>query len=135
MAFSTDLRERVITAIDNGMRITEAAKIFKVCRSVIYDWKDLLETTKDLKAKSGYQKGHSHKITDWEQFKLFVEKHKHSSSPQMRIEWKKITNIDMSESVMLRALKKIGYTSKKKLLVTPKQIKKSVIYSWKKSKI
>jgi hypothetical protein len=43
----------------------------------------------------------------------------------MRVEWKKLTNIDVSESVMLRALKKIGYTSKKKLLVMPKQIKKS----------
>ena len=126
MAFSIDLRERVIAAINEGMRITEAAKTFKVCRSVIYDWQKLLKTTNNIAPKTGYQKGHSHKITDWEKFKEFAEKHKHCASPQMRIEWKKLTNVDMSESVMLRALKKIGYTAKKKLLVMPKQIKKSV---------
>jgi len=123
VAFSIDLRERVIAAIDNGMQITEAAKVFKVCRSVIYDWQDLRKTTNSLAPKSGYQNGHSHKITDWDQFKLFAEKHKHCTSPQMRVEWKKLTSVDVSESVMLRALKKIGYTSKKKRLVITKQIK------------
>ena len=72
MVYSIDLRKRVIAAIDNGMRITEAAKIFKVCRSVIYDWQDLFKTTNNIAPKSGYQKGHSSKITDWDQFKLFV---------------------------------------------------------------
>jgi len=113
MAFSIDLRKRVIAAIDDGMRITKAAKTFKVCRSVIYDWQKLLEATSSLAPKSGYQKGHSHKITDWDKFKAFAEKHKHCTSPQMRKEWKKLADIDVSESVMLRALKKIGYTSKK----------------------
>lgn len=125
MAFSVDLRKRVIAAVDNGMRITDAAKIFKVGRSAIYDWQDLLKTTYSLEPKSGYQKGHSHKITDWDQFKAFAEKHRHCASPQMRTEWKKLTNVDVSESVMLRALKKIGYTSKKKHLIMPKQIKKN----------
>lgn len=124
MAFSIDLRERVIAAIDSGMQITEAAKVFKVCRSVIYDWQNLLKTTDSLAPKSGYQKGHSHKIIDWDQFKIFVEKYKYCASPQMRSEWKKLTGVDVSESVMLRALKKIGYTCKKKPLVTWRQIKK-----------
>lgn len=125
MAFSVDLRERVMAAIDDGMKITEATKVFKICRRTVYNWQDLLKETNKLSPKSGYQKGHSHKIIDWDQFKAFVQKHKHRASPQMRVEWKKLTNIDVSESVMLRALKKIGYTSKKKLLVMPKQIKKS----------
>ncbi len=113
MAFSIDLRKRVIAAVDDGMQITKAAKVFQVCRRTIYLWQDLLKKTNNFAPKFGYQKGHSHKITDWDQFKVFVEKHKHCASPQMRVEWKKLTNIDVSESVMLRALKKIGYTSKK----------------------
>lgn len=125
MALSIDLRKRVIAAIDGGIPITKAAQIFKVSRSIIYDWKKLLRTTKSLAPKSGYQKGHSHKITDWDQFKKFAEKHKHCASPQMRVEWKKLTNVEVSESVILRALKKIGYTSKKKLLAISKQIKKN----------
>ncbi len=125
MPFSIDLRERVIAAVDNGMQITEASKVFKVSRRIVYHWQDLLKKTNSLAPKAGYQKGHSHKITDWNQFKMFVEKHQHCASPQMRVEWKKLTNVDVSKSVMLRALKKIGYTSKKKLLIMQKQIKKN----------
>jgi transposase len=135
MAFSLDLRKRVIAAVDSNMHVDEATKVFKVSRRVIYEWLELRKETGSLAPKSGYQKGHSHKITDWDQFKVFVEKHKHCASPQMRIEWKKLTGVEVCESVMLRALKKIGYTSKKKLLVIPKQTKKSVSYSWKKLKI
>lgn len=135
MAFSVDLRESVMRAVDAGMRPTEAEKVFNVCRSVIYDWKRLREKTNSLAPKINYQKGHSHKITDWKKFEAFVEKHKCCTSAQMRVEWEKVTGISISESPMLRALHKIGYTSKKKHLVIPKQTKKSVSYSWKKSKI
>ena len=125
MALSIDLRKRVIASIDNGIQITEAAKVFKVSRRTIYYWQDLLKTTNSLVPKSGYQKGHSHKITDWDQFKVFAEKNKYCTSLKMRIEWKKLTNVAVSESVMLRALKKIDYTSKKKLLAMQNQIKKN----------
>jgi transposase len=135
MSFSIDLRKRVMAAIDGGMRITQAAKVFQVSRSAIYDWQKLLKKSNNLGPVTGYQKGHSHKITNWEEFRIFVQRHQHCASPQMRAEWKKLTNIDMSESVMLRALKKIGYTSKKKLLIMPRQTKKSVQHFWKKSKI
>ncbi len=125
MAFSIDLRARVIAAVDNGMTTVEAVKVFKICRKTICNWQKLLKTTTSLAPKCGYQKGHSHKINDWEQFKKFVEKHQQCASPQMRAEWKEFTNIDMSESAMLRALKKIGYTAKKKHLVIPRQVKKN----------
>ena len=129
MAFSIDLRERVIAAIDGGMRITDAAKVFKVCRSVIYDWQDLLKTTNNIAPKSGYQNGHSHKVTDWEQFKIFVEANKQLIVRDMVVEWEKANNNTISQSAMERSLKKIGYSSKKKLLVMPKQIKKNEKHS------
>lgn len=125
MPYSVDLRERVINAIDGGMRITDAAKIYKVSRRVIYEWFDLFNQTKSLEPKSGYQNGHSHKITDWEKFEAFAEKHKHCASPQLRMEWQKLTGVQMGETAMLKALKKIDYTAKKKLLITPKQAKKN----------
>ena len=134
MAFSLDLRERVITAIDNNMHVDEAVKVFKVSRRVIYEWLELRKETGSLAPKSGYQHGHSHKITDWDQFRDFAEKHKYCTSSQMKIEWKKLTGIDASEDVILRALKKIGYTSKKKHFIMPNQTKKSVSYSWQKLK-
>lgn len=113
MPLSIDLRRRVIAAIADDIRIVKIAKIFKVSRRVIYNWIDLQKQTNNLMPKTGYQKGHSHKIMDWEQFKSFVEKHKECTIPKMIVEWKNLTNISVSPSSMSRALKKINYTSKK----------------------
>ena len=125
MIFSLDLRKRVIASVDKGMHIDKAVKIFQISRRVIYEWLELRRKTGSLAPKTGYQKGHSHKITDWQQFKKFADSNRHCSAPQMIIKWKKLTNVDMSESVMLRALKKIGFTSKKKLLITSKPMQKN----------
>lgn len=113
MALSVDLRERVIAAVNKNIRITEIAKIFKVSRRVIYNWLNLLNKSKNLTPKSGYQKGHSHKIHDLDKFKLFVEKNKHRTAKQMVVLWQELTGTIMTEAVMGRYLKKIGYSSKK----------------------
>ncbi len=125
MVFSLDLRKRVIAFVDEGMHIDKAVKAFQVSRRVIYEWLELRRKTGSLTPKTGYQKGHSHKITDWKKFKEFANSNRHCSAPQMIIKWKRLTNVDVSESVMLRALKKIGFTSKKKLLIIPKPMQKN----------
>jgi transposase len=113
--YSLDLRERVMNSISNGMRPVIAAKTFNVSRRVIYEWKDLLKETNSLKPKSGFQKGHSHKITDLEEFKDFAEKNGNLTVKMMIIEWTKLKNQTVSDSTMERALKKIGFTSKKNI--------------------
>lgn len=135
MVLSVDLRKRVIAAIDGGIQIDEVVKTFQVCKRVIYNWLALREKTGNLAPKTGYQKGHSPKITDWDLFKKFAENNNQFSSPQMAARWNTQTGSDVSDDVILKALKKIGYTSKKKLLTTPKQAKKNVKHFWKKSKI
>lgn len=125
MPLSIDLRKRVIDAVDGGMRVTEAVKIFKVSRRVIYNWMNLQKTTGSLAAKAGYQRGHSHKIKDWNQFKVFVESKKQCTIPQMIIAWKELTGESISQPVVSRSLKKINYTSKKKVSTTLKPIKKN----------
>ena len=114
MPLSIDLRRRVIGAVDQGMYKSKAAEIFKVSRSVIYNWLKLRIKTQSLAPKVYYQKGHSHKIKDWNQFKIFAEKNKHKTIKEMAIEWKKLTNVKVSETTIQRALEKINYTSKKK---------------------
>lgn len=113
MSYSIDLRKRVVDAVDSGMSITEIAKIFKVCNKTIYLWLALRSTTNSLAPKTGYQKGHSHKVKDWDQFRIFVENNKHRTVKRMIVEWEKINNDTISESAMERALKKINYTAKK----------------------
>lgn len=121
MAFSIDLRERVIRAVDNGMRVDEAKEVFKVSRRVIYEWLELRRVTGSLVAKTGFQRGHSHKITDWKQFEDFAYANQQCTSPQMIIKWEDLTGVKVSRSVILRSLKKIGFSSKKKPLTILKQ--------------
>ena len=87
MALGIDLRKRVIAAVDDGMRITDVAKLFKVGRNAIYNWLKLRQEVNSLAPKSGYQNGHSHKITDWEKFKEFAKENQHFTSLKMAIEW------------------------------------------------
>ena len=61
--YSTDLREKLFARLDSGMSITNASKIFRINRQTIYNWVSIKEETGKLEAKSGYQKGHSHKIS------------------------------------------------------------------------
>lgn len=135
MLLSVDLKKRVVESIDQGMRVTDAAKTFKVSIRSIYYWIKRKKEKNSLFPKSGYQKGHSHKITDWDAFKEFVEQHKMFTVKQMVLEWEKLFNEKISKSTMGRALKKCNYTSKKKLLDIPNQTKISVKYFWKKLKI
>lgn len=122
MAYSIDLRKRVMDAVDNGMQPTEAAKLFKVARRTIYKWIDLLKETNSLAPKEGYQKGHSHKITDWDEFEVFAESNKKCTVKVMVAKWEAQNAEKVSESVIERALKKINFTSKKKLLGTSKLV-------------
>ncbi len=115
MTLSVDLRERVIAAIEKDTRISAAAQIFKVSRRVIYNWLDLRNKNKSLEPRSGYQNGHSHKIKDLNEFKMFVEKHKNCTIKQMMYSWKQLTGVEVSKTAMWNYLKKIGYSSKKNI--------------------
>lgn len=126
MPYSIDLRERVISAVDGGMKKVDVAKAFKVCRRVIYNWLALRQRTNSLEAKSGYQKGHSHKVTDWDEFRKFAEANRYCSVKKMTVEWEKTFNTTISETAMEDALKKINFTSKKKHLTISKLTKKNV---------
>ena len=123
MIFSLDLRERVVDAIKNKMHVHEAVKLFKVSQRVIYNWIRLDKTTGNLSPKTGYQKGHSHKIVDWGQFKEFATNNKDFTAEKMAIKWTEVTNEKISKTTILKALKTIGFTFKKKHFSTKKQIK------------
>ena len=56
MPLSIDLRERVIGAIDGGMRKSKAAIIFKVCRRVIYKWLEFTQKNKQSYTKNRLSK-------------------------------------------------------------------------------
>lgn len=127
LPLSIDLRTRVISAIKEGMHINDAVKIFNVSRRAIYSWLNLLKETNNLEPKSDYQNGHSHKITDWDAFRIFAQKNAGKTVKEMVLEWEKLNNSTISKSTIERALKKINYTFKKKLSIIQNLTKKNAI--------
>lgn len=125
--YSLDLRQRIINAIDSGTTQIEAAKLFKVNRRTISRWLQLRSKTNSLTPKIGYQKGHSHKIINWDEFEKFAEANKYCTGEEMAKAWTALKNIEISVDVIYLALAKIGYTFKKKPFDTRKA-------SWKSSK-
>lgn len=112
-AYSLDLRERVIAKVNAGvLTIKEVAALFNINVRTIYDWRKQLEKTGKLAPKSGYQKGHSRKITDIEAFRFFVKNNADLTLKEMANKFG-----DVSPKTVDRNLKKIGFSFKKKLLV------------------
>jgi transposase len=107
MPYSMDLRIRVVDAIRLGMTRTKASAIYKVCRKTIYIWLRLEERTGSLEPQTGYQKGHSHGITDHHVFKQFVDAHPDYTQEEIA------QHFSVGSSTVSRTLEKIGYSRKK----------------------
>ena len=108
--YSYDLRQKVIKAIDGGMSKTQVSSIFKISRNTINTWLHRRRETGDIKAKTGYQKGYNPKIPDLEQFRKFAQINGSKTQKEMADEWPD----KVSDRTISKALKKIGYTRKKK---------------------
>lgn len=110
--YSYDLRIKALELIESGNKTSNVAKMLKISRSALTEWKKLKRLTGNVKPKTNWKKGHSHKIKDLEAFKKFVGANAHLTQNQMAEKWGNVTR-----SVIGRALKKIDYTKKKDLWI------------------
>ena len=113
-SYSYDLRQKVLAALDNGMKKTEASRVFSMSRNTIDLWIKRRDQTGDCQACSGYQTGSGHKITDWERFRAFAKEHGDKTQTEMAQLWGE----PISQRTISRALKRIGFTRKKRLTAT-----------------
>lgn len=118
-SYSYDLRVKVMQAIDEGMRKSEASRIFKISRNTIRLWEQRREQTGDYQAKEGYQKGYGSKIKDLDKFKEFARKHGSQTQAEMAQAWSGA----ISGRTIGKALKKIGFTRKKRVMPIGKETK------------
>jgi len=125
MLYSMDLRKRVIAAIRSGMTKTQASEVFHVCRETIYSWLRLEEKTGSLEPQTGFQRGHSHGITDLDAFREFVDEHPDWTQEEMA------RHFSVSSSTISRTLKKLGYSRKKRVKPMQKGVKRSAKPMWK----
>ena len=108
-AYSADLRQKVINAIDNGMRPSEASRVFQLSRNTINLWRRQFETKGILVPEPPRNPPRSRaKIQDSE-FTAFVDSHRHWSLKQFA------TQFGVGFQTIFKYLKRLGYTRKKNL--------------------
>lgn len=108
-AYPYELRIRVLKAQEKGIRITKIKETFDISRNTIYKWLKIKKETGDIKAKEGYQKGHSHKVKNMEEFKNFIESNKDKTTQELSEIWV----CKISKSTILRYINKMNYSYKK----------------------
>lgn len=118
--YSYDLRQKVLQAIKlDGLKKSEASQLFNISRNTIDLWLKRLEETGDYQAKPNQPPGNGHKITDWEEFREFASSHGDKTQVEMAKLWKE----QISDRTISRALKKIGFTRKKRPMATASAMK------------
>lgn len=109
-AYSQDLREKAIAAVDRGVPKHQVIAMFNISRDSLDRWLERREATGSLAAAQGYQRGHSHRVDDWQAFRAFAQAHGDKTQAQMAELW----HTPVSARTMSRALAKIGFTRKKR---------------------
>ncbi len=127
--YSYDLRQKVIQVIEfDGLKKSEASQLFSISRNTIDLWLKRQAETGDFRALPNQPPGNGHKITDWEKFREFAEAHGDKTQVEMAQLWE--GQISDSEALLRsadrtisRALKKIGFTRKKRPMATVSEMK------------
>lgn len=119
--YSLDFRQKVIAALEAGHSKASISRLMGVGTTTLTEWHNRYRATGALAAKQGYQQGHSHKITDWEAFRRFAEQHGDKTQWEMAQLWPD----EISEDTIGRALKRIGFTRKKRPIATPNETPKN----------
>jgi len=84
-------------------------------------WLKRQDQTGDFLALPNQPPGNGHKITDWELFRQFAKIH----GDKTQVEMAKLWDGEISDRTISRALKKIGFTRKKRLMATGNEMKPS----------
>jgi transposase len=121
IAYSEDLRIRAVELVDSGLQPEEVAEILSIGRATIFRWLQQKKATGSLKPKSDWQKGHSHAIKDTTALRSFALANQGLTAKELAERWGGI-----SAAAMRSWLRKIGFTYKKKLSATKKEMSTSV---------
>lgn len=118
MPLSLDLRLRVLEGIDGGMSKMQAHKVFRVSRSTLDRWLQVREQTGRVCARTDYRRGRAPALGDLVAFEEFAERHQGCTLAQMAVVWEEETGIKRTVMPFSHALRRIGYTRKKRAFST-----------------
>jgi transposase len=113
-AYSLDLRERVVRAVQSGRSREEVAASYEISLPTLRRWL-ILEAKGDLSPKPNHKK--QPRLTPEEEplLKAQVEAHPDAILDDHVILWEQSQGWIMSRATMARTLIRLGYTRKKRL--------------------
>lgn len=124
-AYSNDLREKVMAALDRGEKKSHVSQMFHISRDTIDRWLKRRTATGSIQAAQGYQRGHNQRILDWEEFRAFAQTHGDKTQSEMAQMWQG----NVSARTMSRALARVGLSRKKRPMATENAMKPNELLS------
>jgi transposase len=112
-AYSLDMRQCVLEALEGGMSKMQAHRSFQVSRSTIDDWLRLRRETGQVQDKPGLRRGRANAIHDLVVFEAFATRYCHATLAQMAVAWERETGQKLSLMTFSKALRRIQWTRKK----------------------
>ena len=113
--YSTDLRERVLDALEAGLSRPEAVRIFQVSLGSIKRWLCLRRTTGDLTPKR--PSGRTPEITPdlYPLLRAQLEATPDASRAEHAAQWNAVQGASLSPWTIGRTLRRLGWSRKKRL--------------------
>jgi transposase len=118
-AYSEDLRVRALDLLESGWQITKVSQVLNISRPTLYRWKQQVELTGSTAPKKSLPPPRPSKIRDRDKFQEFVDINGDKTQEELAQLWGNVSRHTIS-----RALKKLGYTRKKKPMVIKRDLKK-----------
>lgn len=119
--YSDDFREKAVAAVDRGEKKSHVCRTLNISRNTLNLWLKARAERGTVAAKRNYARGPLPKIQALEEFRAFARENGHLTQEGMAQRWKeKISRVSIG-----KALKRIGFTRKKKLTGTGKGTRKS----------
>jgi len=125
-AYSEDLRLKVLAALDGGLTKTVAHRLFGISRSTIDDWLLQREVVGHVRPQSRVREGRVRALGDPVVFEAFARRHPSATLEQMSVSWEQETGRKLARNTFSLALRKLGWTRKKRACSTKSATKKSV---------
>ena len=119
--YSDDLRQKVLDAVDNGYSKSHVSRLFNISRNTIDLWLKRRKETGSLSAIRDYRRGPQGKIKDLEQFRAFATEHGHLTQKGMAAQWHE----PISDPAISKALRRIGFTRKKRVTAIKNEMKRN----------
>jgi transposase len=116
-AISEDLRIRVLAMYRGGKTAAETASHYGICDRSVYRW-DKQERETGVLSSGRIRSGRTGKIAIDKRFEEFAHATAHQTLQQMADRWNAMAEEHVSQMAMCRAVKKLGWSRKKRPIAT-----------------